>query len=237
MAKNIKNKRVIKKQKIPTINNIINKSRSELAKQNRKMLEGEYKKLYKKAKRIRKTFQRHGLENRLPAWIFDIKGAYKYNKQGLVTQIGNISNLLKSDMRSLKAYQERRKESKRNIEDLIDEELSWREYESMETFLEEMYIRDKDNWKHHYDAVMDLWTQARRLNLDPTQFYENYEYWLDEGVEELAKIEDAINRKDASLEAYDSLNLEGVDKLADKVRLKDKDDKRKKSKGGKRRRS
>lgn len=52
-------------------------------------------------------------------------------------------------------------------------------------FLGAMSKRVGESWKYVSDDAIDLFDEAERLNLNPSQFIRNYKYWLAHG-EELA---------------------------------------------------
>lgn len=148
-----------------------------------------YQKLKSNISRTVNVFKKHDKEHKLPEYVTSLKPVNKLNQAELVNEVNRLSNFLMSDMKSYKSYQKRRSEDKeraeRNLGYTFKSEADFDEYEK---FLHEMYIRDKDNWKQHYEDAMDLFVQSRRLNLNPKQFQANYEYWL-ENAEELLNAE------------------------------------------------
>lgn len=58
-------------------------------------------------------------------------------------------------------------------------------------FMGDMQTRLKSMWGGTSDFAVDLYKQAQRLNLDPTQLMRNYEYWVDhlENLKEVNPIE------------------------------------------------
>ena len=183
----------MKRKRKSTLKSILEKSRYVLKNSSRDILESDYKRLKAKANRTKQVFKKHGKGYKLPQYLQEgLKGVAKLSTEELVSYVSRLSNFLKGETRSYAAYKRAIDKRKSFAEETLDYEFeSDADFETYEKFMHEMYIRDKDNWKYHYDDAMDLFIQARRLKLDPMQFAKNYDYWLEhaESLEEAVPIE------------------------------------------------
>ena len=127
----------------------------------------------------------------IPEELQNLKGVNKLSEDELALQISTMSNFLQSRKSTYSGYMDFRKARKKQIEEMTEYKFKNEEdYSKFEIFMDEMYKRDKVMWKEHYDEAMELYTQGRRLNLDPMQFVRNYEYWLDiDKIEALSNAE------------------------------------------------
>lgn len=104
------------------------------------------------------------------------------DKSALLREINRITSFL-HDTRSTPAgaikvdnIMEKRR---RSLGETMNRELSREDYDNIGKFLGEMQKRCKEAWKGLSDQAVKLWEEAQRLNLDPSKFIRNYEYWLE----------------------------------------------------------
>ena len=184
---------------------ILNMSRYDLVKAKKTDLRKHYSTLKKQLKRNYKEFKANELDYKLSSQMERLKPIKEVAGEDLVSEVNWLANLLKSETSTYEGYLKRKNEDiKRARENLgedfdkyIKTDADFRDYER---FLHEMYIRDKDNWKAHYDDAMDLFVQARRLNLDENQFLNNYKYWLEHATDLLEAT--PINKEDLKPKDY-----------------------------------
>ena len=77
-------------------------------------------------------------------------------------------------------------EERLSSEDYDFEFESLEEYQDYKRFLGAMAERVGENWKYVSGEGMELYAEAKRLNLNPSQFLRNANYWI-EHVEELTE--------------------------------------------------
>ena len=173
-----------------SIKSIITSSIYDISSYNVKTLKKIYQKLKKSTSRRVSVYKRHGREAVLPRNIRQVlPPVSKLNKADLIKNIGDMSNFLMSNKKTYTNYLRSRKKAKQRLEESLNRPFeNEAEFDELNEFLHEMYLRDKDNWKRHYDDAIELFNQSRRLNIDVDQFYDNYDYWL-EMTDELSEIE------------------------------------------------
>ena len=111
------------------------------------------------------------------------------DKKSLLREINRITSFL-HDTRSTPAgaikVENTIEKRRKSLSETLGHSLSREEYDDIGKFLGAMQKRAKEAWKSLSDQAVKLWEEAQRLNLDPTKFLRNYEYWL-EHTEELTE--------------------------------------------------
>lgn len=138
-------------------------------------------------------FERKGLEDVLPKVARDIPNA------PTPRNISELSNFLLSNKSSVNKYIQHEKATMKTIEERLSSENydfefeNLEEYQDYKCFLGAMAERVGENWKYVSGEGVALYAEAKRLNLNPSQFLRNANYW----IENADKLEEAtpLNRK------------------------------------------
>lgn len=166
-----------------SIKKLINMSRHKLSKMAPSTLKQAYNTLKKEVSKRVGVYTKHNMKHNIPKNIANMDGVDELDNADLVNKIGEMSNFMLSKKASFTSWMENEKELMHDIEDDLDIKFkSFGEYEEYKRFLNDMYARDKKGWRansEQYEDAIDLWLNARRLNLKGSQFLRNRDYWLE----------------------------------------------------------
>ena len=176
----------------------------------------------KELRKRKKAFKKQGLTQA----IEDVKHLRTGNtKASVLKYVAEASAFLRKSTSTVKGYKQARKNKRTAIEKLLGKK--FKNYEEFDNFGESMGAmqeRAGAMWDKLSAMSIELWEQAKRINLDTSMLFENYEYWMDH-----VKDMDALTNKEASAikkklknassekEATDILGFENIRKYYKKV--------------------
>lgn len=168
------------------LRDIINMPLVRLKELTRGELSKAYRQVVKSVESKVKGFESKGLADVLPKVAKDIPNA------PTPRNISELSNFLLSNKSNVNKYIQHEKAMMKTIEERLSSEdydfefESLEEYQDYKRFLGAMAERVGENWKYVSGEGMELYAEAKRLNLNPNQFLRNANYWI-EHVEELTE--------------------------------------------------
>lgn len=175
------------------LKDIINMPLIRLKELTRGELSKAYRQVVKSVESRVRGFERKGLEDVLPKVVRDIPNA------PTPRNISELSNFLLSNKSDVNKYIKHQEELMEAMEERMSTDDHDFEFESLEDytnfrrFLGAMAERVGENWKYVSGEGVALYAEAKRLNLNPSQFLRNANYW----IENADKLEEAkpLSRK------------------------------------------
>lgn len=134
--------------------------------------------LNKEYKQRAKAFKRAGVGFALE----DIESKAKLGttKQAMKAFIGEVSQWLRKPTSDLKVWKSVRRKRRKAIEGYIKRKFdNYNEYEQFARFMGDMQERQGEMWDKVSGRGIELYEQARRLNIDTSMILDNYDYWLE----------------------------------------------------------
>ena len=132
--------------------------------------------------RIR-TFAKHGALDAVPDRILNIGGVKGKTETEIIQNIRDLNNFMRDPEKGTYAdWSEEMERRKEHMEDVIGNDFEFDdddEYEDYLQFMGEMQDRygGGEMWKEVSKDAAKLYGEAKRLNMDPSQFFRNYDYW------------------------------------------------------------
>ena len=182
-----------------------------------------------------RTFAKHGALSDVPKRILNVGGVRGKSDREIMQGIRDMADFMKNEeIGTYAKYKETVQERMEHMEDVIGDDFQFEseeEYDSMRRFMGEMqerfasgemwkkwsgdsaslYGELKDNGIDAHEGV-PLFSEARRLGLDPRQFLRNYEYWMN-NVDALRSAKPIRSKEGRKLYPSDYARKLGLDKV------------------------
>jgi len=171
--------------KAPVLEKYLNRSLLAQVSEPVQDLKAEYKFIRRVIRRREKSFQKAGLSDifREPFSGSNIKSLRELtDKRALVDELNRLESFLRdkrSNVRGALQYEEEISKRMNTLSKTLGRNISRPEYDELGEFLGAMQSRVSEMWKDWSETSVQLFEEAQRLNLDPSLFLANYQYWLD----------------------------------------------------------
>ncbi len=171
--------------KAPKLEKYLNRSLLAQVSEPVQDLKAEYKFIRRVIRRREKSFQKAGLSDifREPFSGSNIKSLRELtDTRALVDELNRLEGFLRdkrSNIRGALEYEESINKRMNTLSKTIGRQLTRPEYDEIGEFLGAMQSRVSEMWKDWSETSVQLFQEAQRLNLDPSLFLSNYEYWLE----------------------------------------------------------
>lgn len=163
-----------------------------LRKLNKTDLKKTYKQISKALKGRTKTFRKHGREEAVPERFRDgLENPADMSRNEMLADISDALAYMRGKVSTYKGWEElqqsRMDAYNKTMADSGQPLFETKEdFDDYGRFMGEMQERFGDLWHYNSDQSKEMYTQARRLNLDPRQLTKNFDFWADH-LEELAE--------------------------------------------------
>ena len=163
-----------------------------LRKLNKDDLKKTYRQISKALKGRTKTFRKHGREEAVPERFRDgLKNPADMSRNEMLADISDALAYMRGQVSTFKGWsevqQKRMDAYNKTMSDSGQPLFKTKEdFDDYGRFMGEMQERFGDLWHYNSDQAKEMYTQARRLNLDPRQLTKNFDFWADH-LEDLAE--------------------------------------------------
>ena len=168
--------------------------------------------------RIR-TFAKHGALDAVPDRILNIGGVRGKTETEIIQNIRDLNNFMRDPEKGTYAeWSDEMERRKAHVEDIIGNDFQFdddEEYEDYLQFMGEMQDRygGGEMWKGVSKEAARLYGEAKRLSIDPEQFFRNYDYWR-KHVKDLASADPIQNRSGRKIYPSDYARKLGLPKIS-----------------------
>lgn len=168
--------------------------------------------------RIR-TFAKHGALDAVPDRILNIGGVKGKTETEIIQNIRDLNNFMRDPEKGTYAdWSDEMERRKKHMEDIIGNGFEFDdddEYEDYLRFMGEMQDRygGGEMWKEVSKEAAKLYGEAKRLNMDPSQFFRNYDYWR-KHVKDLASADHIQSRTGRKIFPSDYARKLGLPKIS-----------------------
>lgn len=168
--------------------------------------------------RIR-TFAKHGALDAVPDRILNIGGVKGKSETEIIQNIRDLNNFMRDPEKGTYAdWSEEMERRKEHMEDVIGNDFEFDdddEYEDYLQFMGEMQDRygGGEMWKEVSKDAAKLYGEAKRLNMDPSQFFRNYDYWT-RHIKDLASADPIQSRTGRKIYPSDYARKLGLPKIS-----------------------
>lgn len=168
--------------------------------------------------RIR-TFAKHGALDAVPDRILNIGGVKGKTESEIIQNIRDLNNFMRDPEKgTYKDWSEEMERRKEHMEDVIGNDFEFDdddEYEDYLQFMGEMQDRygGGEMWKEVSKDAAKLYGEAKRLNMDPSQFFRNYDYWTSH-IKDLASADPIRSRSGRKIYPSDYARKLGLPKIS-----------------------
>lgn len=176
------------------LSDIVSKSLGELMQMSKAELRSAFGTLSRTLTARGKVFQKLGVKQKIPKSFKEVRrqGLQNVGEDELRQAVGLISGYFRGKMsmpeEALAEHNRQREmlKSRFGLEHLSDED-----FDKYGAFMDDMQRRMGKQWAYGSAQAKKIALEALRLNLDPSQFIENFEYWSDhlKELEQLKPIE------------------------------------------------
>lgn len=176
----------------------------------------------KELRKRKKQFKKQGLTQA----IKDVEHLRTGNtKASVLKYVAEASVFLRKVTSTPTGYRKVQRAKKRALEKLLKRKFkNNEEFDNFGKFMGAMQERAGDMWDKISSMAIELYEQARRINLNTDLIFENYEYWMDHvddiddlTKQEVSKIKKSMKNVSSEEEATKILGFESIRKYYKKV--------------------
>lgn len=179
-----------------------------LRKLNKADLKKTYRQISKALKGRTKTFRKHGRVEAVPERFRDgLENPADMSRNEMLAGISDALAYMRGQVSTFKGWSEVQKSRMDAYNKTMADSgqplfETQGDFDDYGRFMGDMQERFGDLWHYNSDQAKEMYTQARRLNLDPKQLTKNFDFWADH-LEELAEA-DPITWHRAGRQVYAS---------------------------------
>lgn len=160
----------------------------------KKLSDADLRKAQNQLLKSRKTrmasFKKNKISSGVPKNIKNMKKAS--TRSSMISNINKMSNWMMRDTSTARGYKKAQKTKRKAIEEALNRKFkNEKEFDEFGRFMGAMQDRANGMWDVQSMSGADLFKEAKRLNLDPSQLVKNYDYWMDH-LKDLEKIEKPV---------------------------------------------
>lgn len=166
----------------------------------RKMKKPDLQKVFRQIDRAlkgrRKTFEKHGLEDKFRGTYARGLGDAPDTRNELISDISEALSYMRTPESTYMGYRKKELDRFNAYKDTIESQRAdgstRRQFEDIDDFrefgdfMEYAKMKTAASWEKASDEAVELFEQARRLGIDPSQLDKNFDYWR-EHLKELSE--------------------------------------------------
>ena len=130
------------------------------------------------------AFQKAGLKPRAPKSMQNLQPASQTSMSSIERILGSAESFLESKLYTKSGYLSFHKERRKALSDKLGMKLTDEDYARYSRFMNDMAAQMGAGWHYVSSQAVELFAQAKRLNLNVNQFKRNLDYWM-ENVDKL----------------------------------------------------
>ena len=125
------------------------------------------------------AFRKAGLWPMRPAIMVDLKPAKETSIDKINRVLGAAKGYLQGQLYTKAGYQRYHKQRRKELSEKLGVNLNDEDYKKYTKFMNDMARQMGAGWHYVSSQAVELFAQAKRLNLNVNQFKRNLDYWID----------------------------------------------------------
>lgn len=130
------------------------------------------------------AFRKAGLKPHIPGNMSNLKPAREMGIDAINRALGAAKGYLQGQLNTKAGYLKYHKERRKELSEKLGVKLTDEDYLKYTKFMNDMAKQMGAGWHYVSSQAVELFAQAKRLNLNVNQFKRNMDYWM-ENVDQL----------------------------------------------------